>query len=258
MGLQKATLTAIDPDTGQPSTDPNLGVEAQFNPQTLQMTYRNVGPDGATVNLRQSSTQGAPLQQTGYLADLSVDLLFDTTTTGDDVRNVTVKIVRMIKGDNKTDSQKSQDSTTAPPRQLVQFCWGTFLFNGCVQSVTETLEFFSEDGVPLRSSMKIGLNGVELDRTNPSAFAGLGLSFSIGGGIGGGIGFSASASLNAGISVGSTPLTLAKAGDTLQGLASRANADWKSIASANNIDNPRMVPPGTILNLNVGTTTGGS
>jgi hypothetical protein len=257
MTLQKATLTVIDFNTSQPSTDPNLKVEAQFNPQTLQVTYRNVGPDGATVDLRQSSTQGAPLQQTGYLADLSVDLLFDTTTTGDDVRNITVKIVRMIKGDKKPDNQQSQSSTSAPPRQLVQICWGTFLFNGSVQSVTETLEFFSEDGVPLRSSVKIGLNGVELDRTNPSAFAGLGLSLSIGVGIGGGIGFSASASLNAGISVGTTPLTLAKAGDTLQGLAGRANVDWKSIASANNIDNPRMVPPGTILNLNAGAGVGG-
>jgi hypothetical protein len=253
MALQKATLTVIDFNTSQPSTDPNLKVEAQFNPQTLQVTYRNVGPEGATVDLRQSSTQGAPLQQTGYLADLSVDLLFDTTTMGDDVRNITVKIVKMIKGDNKPGNQQSQSSTGAPPRQLVQFCWGTFLFYGSVQSVTETLEFFSEGGVPLRSSVKIGLNGVELDRTNPSAFAGLGLSLSIGVGIGGaGIGFSASVSLNAGISVGTTPLTLAKAGDTLQGLAGRANADWKSIASANNIDNPRMVPPGTILNLNAG------
>ena len=72
-----------------------------------------------------------------------------------------------------------------------------------------------------------------------------------------GIGFSASVSLNAGISVGTTPLTLAKAGDTLQGLAGRANVDWKSIASANNIDNPRMVPPGTILNLNAGAGVGG-
>lgn len=258
MALEKATLTVLDQLTKQPSTDPNLQVKAHFNPQTLQITYRNAGENGATVQVRQSSTQGAPLQQTGYLADLTVDLLFDTTTSGQDVRNTTSIIVRMIKGDTKQDNKQQQDAASAPPRELVQFCWGSFLFNGSVQSMTETLEFFSETGVPLRSSVKIGMNGVELERTNPSAFAGLGLSLSIGAGIGGaGVGFSASASLNAGVAVGTTPLTLAKAGDTLQGLASRAGAstNWKAIASANNIDNPRMVQPGTILNLNVSTST---
>lgn len=258
MVLEKATLTVIDQNTKQPSTDPNLKVEAHFNPQTLQVTYRNAGDQGKSVDQRQSATQGAPLQQTGYLADLSIDLLFDTTTTGNDVRNITSKIVRMIKGDTKKDNQQQQNPASAPARELVQFCWGTFLFNGSVQSVTETLEFFSERGVPLRSTAKVGLNGVELDRSNPSAFAGLGLSLSVGLAVGGaGAGFSASVSLNAGIAVGTAPLTLAKAGDTLQSLAGRASTDWKAIASANNIDNPRMVPPGTVLNLNVGKSTTG-
>src|SRR5215831_13304572 len=130
MVLQKATLTVIDPDSGQPSKDPKLKVEAQFNPQTLQVTYRNVGPLGATVDLHQSATQGATSQQTGYLADLAVDLLFDTSTRGEDVRNTTVKIVRMIKGGDKQDQQKAGDSASAPPRLIVQFCWGTFLFYG--------------------------------------------------------------------------------------------------------------------------------
>src|SRR5713226_8787785 len=154
MVLEKATLTVLDQNPIRPSTDPNKRVEAHFNPQTLQVTYRNVGTNGASVDLRQSATQGAPLQQTGYLADLAVDLVFDTTMTGGDVRNITARIVRMIKGESKQDNQ-SQKSETAPPRELAQFHWGTFLFNGSVQSVTETLEFFSERGVPLRSSVKL-------------------------------------------------------------------------------------------------------
>ena len=75
-----------------------------------------------------------------------------------------------------------------------------------------------------------------------------------------GIGFSASASLNAGIDIGTTPLTLSQAGDSLQALAGRAGLDasWKAIAAANNIDNPRMIPPGTPINLNAGASASAS
>jgi len=146
----------------------------------------------------------------------------------------------------------------------VLFGWGTFIFCGQIQSMTETLDFFSEDGVPLRSTVKLTMTEVPLDRGDPGmlgkvvASGAVGFSASVGSsagvGAGAGVGFSASASLNAGISVGTTPLTLAQAGDSLQALAGRAGIDasWKAVAAANNIDNPRTIPPGTPLNLNVG------
>src|SRR5438270_4156567 len=121
--------------------------------------------------------------------------------------------------------------------------------------MTETIDFFSDKGVPLRSTVKLSINGVEIDRADPSVFsasAGLGASASVGLSAGTGAGFTASASLSAGIALGTTPLTLAQAGDTLQNLAGRVGADWRAIASANNIDNPRLIQPGTVLNLNVG------
>jgi nucleoid-associated protein YgaU len=56
--------------------------------------------------------------------------------------------------------------------------------------------------------------------------------------------------------VGTTPLTLSQSGDTLQSLAARAGADWKAVAAANNIDNPRLVEPGTVLDLKAGVKLG--
>jgi nucleoid-associated protein YgaU len=43
---------------------------------------------------------------------------------------------------------------------------------------------------------------------------------------------------------------LSQSGDSVQTIAARsgAGASWKTIAAANGIDNPRLLPPGTILN----------
>ena len=56
-----------------------------------------------------------------------------------------------------------------------------------------------------------------------------------------------------GEAAGTTPLTPAPAGSTIQGLAaSSGQADnWQSIAEANGIENPRLLQPGQLINLNV-------
>ncbi len=50
---------------------------------------------------------------------------------------------------------------------------------------------------------------------------------------------------------GASPLAQAAAGSTLQGMADAAGkGDWQSIAAANGIENPRLLAPGTLLDLN--------
>src|SRR5437762_954655 len=68
-----------------------------------------------------------------------------------------------------------------------------------------------------------------------SAGSGGGVSASASAGISAGIGasVSAGAGFSAGAAVGTTPLTLAQSGDTLQSLTARAGVDWKAVASAN-------------------------
>ncbi|HEY6411860.1 MAG TPA: LysM peptidoglycan-binding domain-containing protein [Ktedonobacteraceae bacterium] len=258
MGTRRALLQVLEdrPNSNKPKRGEQFQVEAQFNPQTLQITYHTTGTTGSNAITKQTNATGAPKQQTGNLADLSVDLLFDTSEGGEDVRNTTLKIAAMIRPNVQNKNKK-----TAPSTPRVLFWWGTFAFYGQIQSVSETLDFFSESGVPLRSTVKLTMTEEPSDRINVgavsglggSASAGIGFSASAGFSAGANAGFSAGASLSAGIDIGIAPLTLAQAGDSLQGIAARAGADvsWKVIAAANNIDNPRMIPPGTPLNLHV-------
>jgi hypothetical protein len=45
----------------------------------------------------------------------------------------------------------------------------------------------------------------------------------------------------------------ARAGDSVQGMAARAGKadDWKQIASANGIENPRALQPGQLVNIRI-------
>lgn len=229
--VEKATLTVIAGD----NKDKTLKVD--FNPQSLKVNHHTTGSSGKSNRGKQSQTQGANQQQTGYSTDLSMELLFDTTESGDDVREKTLQIVAMI----RPEVQPKPDQS-GPQAPNVRFQWGKFLFEGNIQSLDETLEFFSEQGVPLRASVNLTLNGVSPQRTDINALLDA-LSRSL----------SAAIGALTGAAVGTTPLTLAQAGDTLQNLAGRVgnSASWKDIANANNIDNPRLIPPGTVLNLNV-------
>jgi hypothetical protein len=64
--------------------------------------------------------------------------------------------------------------------------------------------------------------------------------------------FSAANAARGGRGAGAQPMTAAPAGASVQGLAAslgRAD-DWQLIASANGIENPRLLQPGQLLNLN--------
>ena len=239
MVLELAKLTVVKGSQTQSAPPP---VTVQFNPERLSVSYRSSGSIGAQTSGQRNDNQGAIKQVTGFSSDLSMDLLFDTSQTGDDVRNKTLPIARMV---------QLQGEDKAP---TVQFSWGTFVFTGVIQSMNETLDLFSDRGVPLRATIGLSMAGVE-EQQAPDSGGGFGIGFSASASFSAGAsaGFSAQASVNAGIAAGTTPLTLTQAGDTLQSLTGRTGQSnsWKAVASANNIDNPRRVDPGTVLNLNV-------
>jgi hypothetical protein len=242
---KKATITLLDAN-GEASSqnDPAKVVEVNFNPQSLRLGFRTAGAAGASNARDGKTTQSQTAQATDFVESMTVELLFDTTRDGSNVRATTLKLVNMIKA--VADGQ--------PP--LIQFLWGDFLFRGRIQSMDETLDYFSEDGVPLRATVNLSINGNRKDMHQPKKVANTGAGFqagfSAGVSVSAGVSAGVSASMNAsaGLSVGTTPLTLTQAGDTLQSLAGRASVDWKAVASANNIDNPRSISPGTVVNLN--------
>ncbi len=232
--LAKAELHEMKADFSD--EEPNgQKVKVQFNPETLKVSFANqvVAPSGG------GDQKGTPSMQFvgAGSTKLSVQLWFDVNapqaegeTQEDDVRKLTQKVVFFI-----TPKQDKKDKNKFTP-PAVRFLWGSFQFDGIMDSLEESIEFFSNEGKPLRASVTFGLSQQKIQEfvfrpteTPP-------------GGEGAG-----------GEAAGTTPLTPAPAGSTLQGLAANVGlgANWQAIASANGIENPRLLQPGQLINLNV-------
>lgn len=191
-------------------------IKVQFNPQSLKVT---------ATNQQSGERPGVPVQFVGRgTTKLDVDLLFDATVpqpdgkSVDDVRKLTKEVFYFMET-----LEEAEDDKFVPPG--VRFLWGSFLFDGVMDSMNETLDFFSSDGRPLRSTVTISISKQELKfRFNPD--------------------FSPTP--------GAKPQTPARSGDSVQQIAARAGklGDWKGIASANGIENPRLLVSGQRLDLN--------
>ena len=58
----------------------------------------------------------------------------------------------------------------------MRFQWGSFLFEGVMDSMDETLEFFSADGRPLRAKVSISITSQDIQfqsRRRPSSGGGV-------------------------------------------------------------------------------------
>lgn len=210
-------------------------VTVQFNPETLKVSFSN---QVAQSDKAGSQTGGAAIQFVGAGATkLSLQIWFDvsaqppeTQNPVTDVRTLTRKVVYFIT------PHKQRGGKYLPP--AVRFMWGSFQFDGIVDSLEESLELFSNEGIPLRASMSLSLSQqkiLELTRKAGSAAPPPGVSAPGGGG-----------------SPGTQPLNRAKSGDTLQGMAASAGQGlgWQGIAAANGIENPRLLAPGQFIDLN--------
>ncbi len=240
----KAQLVELD----EALKDPKSGgktVTVQFNPDSLKLTFANqvqnntnssnAGSSGGGSGSSGSGDQAAGTQGRQFVGagttKLAVQLWFDANATGeggdrvDDVRRLTQDVIYFI-----TPQEASSDPTKFLPPG-VRFSWGSFLFNGLVDGIEETIDFFSPDGKPLRSTISLTLSQQTI----------LVSSFSGSGRIPG-----------RPKAPGTSPMTPAAMGSTLQGLAGAAGAgagNWQAIAAANGIDNPRLLQPGQLIDL---------
>lgn len=249
MAIEKATITPLTESGG---LDTARRITVQFNPETLRISRRRFGSTGVQGSNPDRARQASAQQITGHGATMSVELLFDTSQEKDqDVMKITGKIAALV--------GSGEPGSTAAAR--VRFQWGSFIFTGVIESMDETIDLFSESGFPLRSTVTLSLAEGQVTSEARSgglgagAGVGLGISAGVSAGVGLGAGISAGVSagvgFSAGAAVGTQPLTLAQSGDTLQSLAGRAGVDWKAVAAANGVDNPRLLQPGAVLNLNV-------
>ncbi|MEA2481127.1 MAG: hypothetical protein QOJ07_3049, partial [Thermoleophilaceae bacterium] len=143
-GLARCELTPISGAANATTTgDPH---RAQFNPTSLRMQVTNEVRSGGGRGRQAEQYQGASS------TTLSFDLVYDTADEGDsdapvNVRDRTHEVMQFL--------LPSGRSRQAPPR--VRFHWGQFVYEGVVTSVTEDLDLFAEDGVPLRSKLSVSI-----------------------------------------------------------------------------------------------------
>ena len=206
--------------------------KVQFNPDSLKVSFANQlkEPSGSGDQRGSQSRQFVGAGTT----KLAVQLWFDVTQDlGQglpdviDVRQLTQRVAYFItpKGEPASNPTKF-----IPP--ALRFLWGTFQFDGIVESMEETLELFSFEGRPLRASVTLTISQQKITTFafNPANEP---------------PGFTRRNRAPAGTS----PQTEAPANSNVQSLAGADPAaaggrDWQSIAAANGIENPRLLAPG--------------
>lgn len=222
--LVKAELQQID--LAKSEAKPTYRVAVQFNPESLKVSFANQiqKPEGT------GDQRGTPAQQ--FVGEgttkLALQLWFDVNApqegdTVKDVRKMTEKITHFITPKETPPNSKK----FIPPG--VRFIWGSFQFDGLMESLEESLEFFSSEGIPLRASMALNLTQQKIDQYK----------------------FPKDAPSNLALP-GTRPLTVATEDLTVQQLAASQGKgdDWQAIAAANGIENPRRLKPGQFLDMN--------
>jgi hypothetical protein len=122
-----------------PQSGPEEGTtfEVHFNPTSLQYSVKNTLEQKGQGNSKKQFVS----QST---ASLTMDLVFDTTDTGENVRVYAEPIAHFMEPQDKV-----------PP--VILFEWGAFTFQGMVESYKETIDFFAPTGVPLRATVNLTL-----------------------------------------------------------------------------------------------------
>lgn len=224
--LVKARLIELNQDFIS-EKDEGKKVEVQFNPESLKLTYANqlAQPEGGD---QASGTAGRQFVGAGT-TKLGLQLWFDVTAMqqepADDVRRLTQEVTYFMIP--KESESADEAGKLVPPG--VRFLWGSFVFDGMVEGLEETIEFFSPDGKPLRASITLALSQQKILETNFDKEGGRVPQQS-----------------------GHKPLMSAKAGDSLQNMAARTGRkDWQSIAAMNAVEDPLRLSPGKLIDLNV-------
>jgi hypothetical protein len=198
-----------------------------FNPAEYSIEKGNTFQSTSLPGLSTPVTQFV----TGNADTLTMELYFDTYTKSsrhpdlvkrEDVRNYTRKITNLMEIDR---------TLHAPP--IVEFIWGPPLgtpkgvqFKGIIEKVSQKFTYFLDDGTPVRATLSVTFKEY---RTVQDQLKYLKCE-----------------------SADRTKLREFKEGDSLWLLASKEYNDpqqWKVIADHNQLDNPRLIAPGSLLEL---------
>jgi hypothetical protein len=193
--------------------------EVQYNPTTFQFDQ------AATWNEQEEAGKKSPLEfQKIPPAQVGMELLFDTTHDGSDVRTSWVNKLLFLTNPihEAQDGQAQQVQKKRPPR--IWFQWGSNRIVGVIESVNTTYLMFSPDGKPLRAKCVVKIKEWPDDEK----------AYENGSG---------------GSMYDSTPVQLVtmRAGETVTAVALRMGTSTAALCEQNGIDDPFNVPAGTRL-----------
>jgi hypothetical protein len=205
--------------------NPSAIVPFLFNPKELSVEKSN---QFAEVNI---PGLPSPILQfvRGNARSVTMDLFFDTYEQGTDVRTFTDQITGWDAGSmfsrlpGAAKGLMDIDSDLhAPP--ICLFIWGAFIFQCIIERVSKRFTMFLPEGIPVRATLSVTLKEYrEVDVQVKE------------------------------ISLQSADLTkrwVVTQGDSLWSIAAKEYGnpgDWRLIAEANKIDNPRTLTPGEEL-----------
>jgi len=180
-------------------------VPVLFNPTEYSLEKGN---EFANVNIPGLES---PLLQfvRGGLGTLSMDLFFDSYEEGKDVRTYTDKVTNLL---------RIEKELHAPP--IVRFVWAKLNFTAVISRITQKFTMFLGDGIPVRASLSVTFSEYATEFSQKEKV------------------------LN---SRDRTKHYVLKEGDSLWSIAEKEYGEpdqWRAIATANGIVNPRVTRPG--------------
>lgn len=207
--LQKAEIFLVD--------KPSEKLVCQFNPKDYSITkavkwvYKQV--DGKDV--------GDPEFSGGEARDFKLELLFDSTDTGTDVRKRYEALLKMA----EIDPSKVNPTTRKGEPPWCKFQWGSYLsFTGVINEISQNFTLFKADGTPLRAKVGVTFSEVSPKKKgqNPTSYT------------------------------EARKIWVVHEGQTLDWIAYQEYGDpahWRHIAQTNGLTNPMELQPGQVLKL---------
>lgn len=182
-------------------------IPVMFNPAEYSF---DVGNAFAEIDIPGLATP--PIQYVrGNARSLKMELFFDSYEMRADVRGATAKITALLNAD---------PINRAPP--ILLFNWGGFSLKCVLETAAQRFTMFLEDGTPVRATLSVSFREYQ----------------------------AVSVDIQSGLFIGPPTVHNIIAGETASKVAELVLGDpkaWRAIADLNNLDNPRLLPPGLAL-----------